>query len=162
MGLMFNGCSLLTYLDLSMFDTTKVVAMRLMFCGCSSLTSLNLSNFDISKVTWIHQLFDGCVKLEYINIKKFNEIGIHDNKNDYEFMFRGIPQNAVICINENITGNKIFPQIKKINCYNIDCSDDWKTKQKKIINESINDCNCELNNCLSCPKLDLNKTLCSK
>ena len=41
-------------------------------------------------------------------------------------------------------------QLKQKKCYNIDCSDNWKSKQKKII-PAVNSCECELNNCLSCP-----------
>ena len=37
---------------------------------------------------------------------------------------------------------------------------DWKSKQKKIIT-AVNGCECELDNCLSCPPLDKNKKLCS-
>ena len=53
-------------------------------------------------------------------------------------MFYNVPQNIVICINEMNTRTKIFPQIKNIAYYTIDCSDDWKLKQKKINNEIKN------------------------
>ena len=49
MIVMFNGCSRLTSLDVSKFDTSKVTDMGSMFSECSSLTSLDLSNFDTSK-----------------------------------------------------------------------------------------------------------------
>ena len=48
---MFEGCSNLTNLDLSTFDTSKVTNMAGMFYGCSSLVSLDLSSFDTSNVT---------------------------------------------------------------------------------------------------------------
>mgnify|MGYP006873007397 CR=1 FL=1 len=53
-------------------------------------------------------------------------------------MFEKIPDNVVICINEGKTSNKILPQIKNKLCYTIDCSDNWKSKQNKIINETGN------------------------
>ena len=61
-------------------------------------------------------------------------------------MFVNIPDNAVICINKDITKNYIFPQIESIPCYIIDCSYNWKKNQKKIIDES-KQCveNCEKN-----------------
>ena len=47
-------------------------------------------------------------------------------------------------------------------CYNIDCSDNWKSKQKKII-DSVNGCECELNDCLSCDSFNFgeNKRICT-
>ena len=47
-------------------------------------------------------------------------------------MFDNVPENIVICINESNT--KILSKIKNISCYTIDCSDNWKSQQKKIIN----------------------------
>ena len=47
---MFNGCSNISEIDFSNFDTMNVSNMSYMFNGCSSLTSLNLSNLNTSKV----------------------------------------------------------------------------------------------------------------
>ena len=44
MSYMFYGCSSLTSLNLSNFNTNNVNNMNHMFSYCSSLTSLNLSN----------------------------------------------------------------------------------------------------------------------
>ena len=43
---MFEGCSDINEIDLSNFDSSKVISMYQMFSGCSLLTSLNLNNFD--------------------------------------------------------------------------------------------------------------------
>ena len=99
-----------------------------MFYGCSSLTSLDLSNFDTSIVTDMTNIFNSCINLEYINLSNFNENFL----DTYDSMFSGVPENIVICINENITKEKILPQILNITCHVIDCSNDWKSKQKKI------------------------------
>ena len=48
MSYMFNGCSILTKLDLSNFNTSIVRDMSGMFLNCNKLTSINLSSFD----TW--------------------------------------------------------------------------------------------------------------
>ena len=69
---MFRDCSSLTSLNLSYFDTSKVTMMNAMFFRCSSLTSLNLSSFDTSKVKFINDMFNGCSNLEYINMINFN------------------------------------------------------------------------------------------
>ena len=111
MGFMFQHCISLTSLNLSNFNTSKALRMRQMFRNCTSLTYLDLSNFDTSKVTWMYEMFDGCINLEYINLKNFTEISLNDNVNNYSNIFRNIPENVVICIDENNTKNKIFPQI---------------------------------------------------
>ena len=64
-------------------------------------------------------MFSGCTSLAYINLKNFNEI----NLNSYSNMFNGVPDNITICINENTTSNKIFPQIRN-KSYKVDCPDD--------------------------------------
>ncbi len=57
MVFMFRGCSNLTSLDLSQFDTKKVESMKGMFYGCSSLTELDLSSFNTSAVTDMMYMF---------------------------------------------------------------------------------------------------------
>ena len=110
--------------------------MNFMFFGCSSLTSLNLSNFNTSQVTNMDFMFYGCSSLEYINLINFKEIKLNYPSN----MFREVPENVVICINNNIIEYiKNYPLKENHKCLTIDCSDDWKSKQKKIINNT-NEC----------------------
>ena len=66
MDYMFSGCSSLTSLDISKFDTFNVTSMLRMFSGCSSLTSLNISGFDTYNVQDMSYMFDGCSKLTTI------------------------------------------------------------------------------------------------
>ena len=70
---MFAGCSHLTSLDLSHFDTSNVTSMNSMFYGCSSLTSLDLSSFDTSNVTNMYRMFDGCSSLKSISVSETAE-----------------------------------------------------------------------------------------
>ena len=63
---MFKGCSSLTSLDVSKFDTQNVTNMSNMFDGCSSLTSLDLSNFKTQNVTNMGDMFYNCVNLATI------------------------------------------------------------------------------------------------
>ena len=58
---------------------------------------------------------------------------------DYDYIFVGVPENIVICIDENNIKEKILPQILDVKCHTISCSNGWKSKQKKIIN-NINQC----------------------
>ena len=139
MDYMFSGCSSLTSLDLSNFDISKVDSLRYMFFRCKLLTSLNLSNFITSYVNFMDYMFAYCESLEYLNLKNFHKINVGVDLN----MFTGIPQNVVICYNNNSNSGMIFKQIKIIKCYIIDCSEDWKSKQKKILsnnNTCIDNC----------------------
>ena len=128
---MFMGLWSLTEIYLSNFDTSKVINMGFMFSSCLSLTSLDLSNFNTSLVKYMISMFKKCLNLKYINLKNFVE-------NELVFaydMFANVSENVVICLNE---GDKILNETKN-KCITIDCSDDWKLKQKKIINDT-NEC----------------------
>ena len=86
MGGTFNGCSSLTRLDVSNFDTSNVTNMNFMFSDCRSLTSLDLSKFDTSKVTQMYLMFQGCSKLKTIYASnKFNTSQVSNSDN----MFSG-------------------------------------------------------------------------
>ena len=125
---MFSGCSLLTSLILSNFDTSLVTTMASMFNGCSSLKQLDLSSFRIPLVKSFYSIFDKCNKLQYVNLN-----------NSYSFvnitvtnMFNANPINMAICINP-INNTRINNSIYKIKCAIIDCTEDWKIHQKKIV-----------------------------
>ena len=59
---MFYGCSSLTSLNLSNFNTNNVNDMSEMFSSCSSMNFLNLSNFNTSNVTNMRRMFFGLNK----------------------------------------------------------------------------------------------------
>ena len=63
---MFSGCSNLTELDLTHFNTENVTNMWLMFYGCESLTTIYVSDdFVITNITYkTYSLFYGCEKLK--------------------------------------------------------------------------------------------------
>ena len=158
-----------------------------LFSSCSLLISLDSYDYN-SEIIDNCDFLDSCINLEYINFKKLDESKLID----YDFMFFGVPENFVICI--NITRQKIFSEIIKKSDYVIDCSNDWKSKQKKLINNSnecidsyinsthneyngisyvnsqnifennntINNSKCELDKYLICSPEALNKSLCTK
>ena len=95
----FQGCRELEYLDLTNFDTSKVIDMSClfsqcfalkeikginnfntanvtnmiaMFQGCNELVNLDLSNFNTAKVTIMSYMFNQCFELQYLNISNFN------------------------------------------------------------------------------------------
>ena len=64
-------------------------------------------------------------------------------KLDERNIFSDLPENIVICINENFIENEKYFVTKNKNCSVFDCSGDWKSKRKKIIsktNECIDSC----------------------
>ena len=63
---MFSGCSSLTSLNVSNFDTGNATDMYAMFRDCSSLTSLDVSNFNTAKVTAMSAMFSNCSSLTTI------------------------------------------------------------------------------------------------
>jgi len=80
---MFSGCSSLTNIDLSNFNSNNVINMSFMFSGCSSLSNINLSNFNSNNVINMSFMFSGCSSLSNINLSNFNT----NNVNDMSYMF---------------------------------------------------------------------------
>ena len=72
MGTMFYECTSLTSLDVSSFDTSNANDMRFMFYKCSNLTSLDLSSFNTSKVTTMAYMFDECTSLNSLDVSSFD------------------------------------------------------------------------------------------
>ena len=68
MHYMFDGCSSLTSLDVSSFNTANLETTAYMFYGCSSLTSLDLSSFNTSEVYFMFYMFQGCTNLRTIYV----------------------------------------------------------------------------------------------
>ena len=144
MAFMFSRCTSLTSLDLSRFDTTKVTTMDSMFSHCSSLSSLDLSKFEIAALNSFDTIFMDCTNLEYVNMNKFNVNKLKQT------MFENVPKNLAICIQGSIdnlfsgTSNNLNNTSNSSStnqyCFVKDCSSNWKTKQKKIINNNNNQC----------------------
>ena len=79
---MFSDCTSLKSLNLSNFDTSKVVDMKRMFNDCASLKSLDISSFDTSKVTAFDGMFSRCKNLEDLKISRNFVIGPEAETND--------------------------------------------------------------------------------
>ena len=80
---MFDGCSALTSLDVSNFNTAKVFDMNFMFNGCMSLTSLDVSNFNTDKVAEMYGMFSKCSSLTSLDVTSFNT----ENVAEMSYMF---------------------------------------------------------------------------
>ena len=69
---MFAECSNLINLDLSSFNTKNVTDMYYMFYGCKNLNNINLSSFNTQKVIYMHNMFNGCESLKNLDLSSFN------------------------------------------------------------------------------------------
>ena len=67
MSALFSGCSSLTSINLSGFNTASVTDMSSMFAGLTSLKMLDLSGLDLSKVNKATNIFENVNTLKYIN-----------------------------------------------------------------------------------------------
>ncbi len=85
LGHMFALCSGLTSLDVTGFNTSNATNMVCMFEGCSGLTSLDVSNFDTSNATNLSSMFILCSGLTSLDVSGFNT----SNATDLSSMFAG-------------------------------------------------------------------------
>lgn len=86
-----------TNLDLSHFDTSKVVDMAYMFSCCSNLIKIDLSNFDTSKVINMEGMFSASSNIQtIINIT-------NPNVENYKYIFEDAAyrEDAKIVVNYN-------------------------------------------------------------
>ena len=83
---MFSGCSSLTALDLSKFNTRQVKWMIGTFMDCSSLTKLDLSSFDTANVIDMNGLFNDCSNLKELDLRSF----VIDPNIDKGYMLDGL------------------------------------------------------------------------
>ena len=74
----FYGCSNLTNVDFSKFDTNSITNMGSMFMGCSSLTTIDVTQFDTSHVTDMSCMFAGCSSLANVDVSKFSTGNVTD------------------------------------------------------------------------------------
>jgi surface protein len=82
---MFHGCSKLTSLDVSGFNTSSAAAMNDMFYGCSALTSLDLGRWVTVNVYNMNSMFRNCSSLTSLDISRFDT----SNEDDADKMFSG-------------------------------------------------------------------------
>ena len=75
---MFYWMSNLTSLDLSNFDTSKVIDMKSMFYCMRNLTTINLSNFDTSRVTNMSSMFYDMSSLTALDLSSFDTSQVTD------------------------------------------------------------------------------------
>ena len=63
---------MLEYINLSIFDSKKVITTQAMFYDCEELKEADLSNFNTENMERIINIFYGCGQLEKVNFSKSN------------------------------------------------------------------------------------------
>ena len=137
-GYMFLNCYSLTSLDLSDFTKSAenfITMTAYMFQNCTSLSYVNMTDFFKTRSNVLYSMFSGCNNLQYLNIKDLYEDFWNPNGNNYNNIFENNPQNMVICMPDKAYLLKTLFS-KNITCGVIDCSENWKQKQKKINGET--------------------------
>ena len=74
---MFQYCTNIKKLDLSNFRTPSLKIMELQFYECNRLTSLDISNFDTSQVTSMYYLFNHCNDLPFLDLSSFDTSNVY-------------------------------------------------------------------------------------
>ena len=82
---MFYGLANITEIDLSNFDTSKVVSMGAMFYLCSNLERIYFGNINTSSVKRINNLFSRCTKLTSIDVSNFNTSSVTTISSMFQF-----------------------------------------------------------------------------
>ncbi len=93
---MFAGCTSLTSLDLSSFDTHNVDDMSEMFDYCTALTSINFSSFNTSKVDCMYGMFKECTSLTTLDLTSFYTPKLYE----INYMFNGCSSLASIFVSD--------------------------------------------------------------
>ena len=107
-SLLFNNL-LITYVDLSKFDSAPCTTMAAFFSKCNILTSINFGeNFDTSNVLNMKSMFDSCTLLTSVDICKFDTSKVTDMSG--MFASSGIVLLDMSCLNTAsvTTMNKLF------------------------------------------------------
>lgn len=69
---MFNNCEKLRELDLSGWNTEKVISMAIMFQGCTSLEKLDISSFNTKRVNNMIGMFNGVSRWRDMDVSHFD------------------------------------------------------------------------------------------
>jgi len=97
---MFYGCTALTEVDLSAFNTANVTDMSGMFQYCSSLTALDVSSFDTQSVTTMKEMFAG-LRVTELDLYNFRDPSLET----MEGMFAVCRQLRTIYVSVNFSGD---------------------------------------------------------
>ena len=102
MSYMFSSLAL-TSLDVTNFNTENVTNMSFMFFNCSALTSLDVTNFNSENVTNMNRMFYNCSKLTSLDVSNFNTKKV----TNMSFMFSNCSTLTTIYVNDKFVIDKV-------------------------------------------------------
>ena len=84
----FQNCREMEYLDLSNFDTSKVIDMRWTFNGCFNLKEIKgINKFNTSNVNSLKGTFQNCSEMEYLDLSNFDTSNVIDMDSTFNGCF---------------------------------------------------------------------------
>lgn len=125
---MFEGCIGVLALDLSTFNVSNVTSMSNVFRSCQEMTSLNITGWNTPNVTNMSGIFSDCRKLESINISSFNTSKVTDMRN----MFYNAYALKSINVSNFNTSNVLYMNSMFSHCYAITTLDLSKFNTSKV------------------------------
>ena len=103
-GSLFAGCSSLTEIDFTNFDTSQVRGATSMFNGCTSIKDIDLSTVQTANIQSLGKMFANCIELENVDLTGLNLL---ENVNVY-CMFDNCFKLDTITFPEHFTGSAKF------------------------------------------------------
>ena len=166
---MFSDCSSLTSLNLSNFNTSKVTKISQMFDGCVNLEYINMINFNEIKLDsqehkYIFKNVSNnivvCINKNNIQYKIYPQIlniscHIEDCSENWKLNKKKFIKETNECVN-NCLESEQYKYDYNGKCYP-NCSNGYYNDSNNIMK-----CKCELENCLTCTTVSLNKGLCTQ
>ena len=137
---MFNGCSVLTSLDLSSFNTSNVTNMNYIFYSCSALSNIDISSFNTSNVTDMGSMFCGCSVLINLDLSSFNTY----NVTNMSYMFSRCSVLTNIDLSSFNTYNVTNMGYMFYDCSSLASLDISSFNTSKVVNMSFMFCRCPL------------------
>ena len=80
---LFTNCTSLQKIDLSRFNTQKIINTEYMFYGCTLLQEINFSNFTTNNVNNMQYMFYNCISLKALDLSSF----VTENVANMQYMF---------------------------------------------------------------------------
>lgn len=99
MNMMFNGCSAITYINLSGLDTTSVTNTNSAFYYNSNLTTIDISGWDLSNANTRSWMFNSNLQFIYIT-EEATLMKLTNNLTSYDNTY--IPSETTIYYNDQV------------------------------------------------------------
>lgn len=145
---MFYRCEALKSLDVSKFNTANVTNMSAMFRSCMSLASLDVSHFNTSNVTNMSNMFASCSKLTSIDLSSFNT----ENVTDMSYMFSYCSRLSSLDVSHFNTANVTNMHVMFYRCASLTSLDLSKFDTKNVTGMDY-----MFEGCTSLTSLDISK-----